>query len=149
VLCRCKTAIVELAPELLARLARHDWPGNLRQYANALRTASAMLDPHENHITWLHLPDDLQEDLQMALATNARPATAPAWGAMPPAQNAQIKYTRDAAVASQGTGDGGHNLQALSRQTIRQAVDASCGNLSQVARRLGISRQTLYRKLND
>jgi transcriptional regulator of acetoin/glycerol metabolism len=37
----------------------------------------------------------------------------------------------------------------LSRQAIRQAVDASAGNLSQAARRLGISRQTLYRKLGD
>lgn len=39
------------------------------------------------------------------------------------------------------------NLQELSRQALRQAVDGSGGNLSQAARRLGISRQTLYRKL--
>jgi len=42
-----------------------------------------------------------------------------------------------------------HTLQELSRQAIRQAVDASAGNVSQAARRLGISRQTLYRKLGD
>ena len=41
------------------------------------------------------------------------------------------------------------NLQALSRAAIRQALDSSRGNISQAARDLGISRQTLYRKLGD
>jgi transcriptional regulator of acetoin/glycerol metabolism len=45
--------------------------------------------------------------------------------------------------------DDSHNLGELSRVAIRQALDASRGNMSQAARRLGISRQTLYRKLND
>jgi transcriptional regulator of acetoin/glycerol metabolism len=31
---------------------------------------------------------------------------------------------------------------------MRQAIDSSCGNMTQAARQLGISRQTLYRKLN-
>lgn len=44
---------------------------------------------------------------------------------------------------------GSHNLEELSRGVIRQALESSCGNISQAARRLGISRQTLYRKLND
>lgn len=39
------------------------------------------------------------------------------------------------------------NLQQLSRTAIDQAVQAAGGNMSQAARTLGISRQTLYRKL--
>jgi transcriptional regulator of acetoin/glycerol metabolism len=35
--------LVGMAPKLLERLRQHPWPGNLRQYANVLRTASAML----------------------------------------------------------------------------------------------------------
>jgi len=117
---------VHLAPDLLTRLARHPWPGNLRQYANVLRTASAMLDAHEDCIAWPHLPDDVQEDLT-AMDCPRQPSGA----ALP--------------VAASGA----HNLQQLSRQTIRQALESTQGNMSQAARRLGISRQTLYRKLND
>ncbi|MES2880054.1 MAG: sigma-54-dependent Fis family transcriptional regulator [Pseudomonadota bacterium] len=112
---------VYLAPDLLARLSRHPWPGNLRQYSGMLRTASAMLDAHEDCIGWQHLPDDVTEEL-------STPAPA--------------------APAVKASG-GSHNLEELSRGVIRQALESSGGNISQAARRLGISRQTLYRKLND
>ncbi|MFZ4625755.1 MAG: sigma-54-dependent Fis family transcriptional regulator [Rhodoferax sp.] len=116
---------VNVAPDLMISLRQHAWPGNLRQYANVLRTASAMLDPHESRIDWAHLPDDVLEDLTAL----SQPACVPAASA--PAS----------AVVAQ-------NLQALSRAAIRQALDSSGGNISQAARGLGISRQTLYRKLN-
>ena len=112
---------IHLAPDVLARLGQHPWPGNLRQYAGMLRTASAMLDPHEDCIDWQHLPDDMVEEL-----------SAPAPGVT-------------AAVVA-GTAQ---NLEELSRNAIRRAVESSGGNISQAARSLGISRQTLYRKLND
>ncbi len=111
---------VQLAPELLARFCRHGWPGNLRQYANVLRTASAMLDPDEACIDWRHLPDDLAEDLL------AKPQPIPQAASQPISQN----------------------LKELSRAAIRQAMEGSRGNVSAAARRLGISRQTLYRKLS-
>ena len=111
---------LRLAPELLTRFCRHSWPGNLRQYANVLRTASAMLDPDEDCIGWEHLPDDLAED-QLG-KPSGQPRAAP-----PPSQN----------------------LKELSRLAVRQAMEGSRGNVSAAARRLGISRQTLYRKLND
>jgi len=117
---------VSIEPALLARLSQHAWPGNLRQYANVLRTASAMLDGPETCITWQHLPDDVQQDLaqpdHQVMATSLR-----------------------AAVAS----DAMQNLQQLFRVAIWQAIDGSGGNISQAARKLGISRQTLYRKLSD
>ncbi len=111
---------VYLAPDLLAQLSRHPWPGNLRQYASILRTASAMLDPHEDCITRQHLPDDLLEELT-ATPQLPRPAALPA--------------------AAQ-------NLKELSRSAIQQAMESCHGNISAAARLLGISRQTLYRKLD-
>lgn len=137
---------VRIDPDLLHRLARHDWPGNLRQYANALRTASAMLGAHESSINWVHLPDDLLQDLQaeqgVACATSVALATGPGRAARGLRMPSPIQPS---GITSPVAGD--HSLQQLSRQAIRQAVDASQGNLSQAARRLGISRQTLYRKL--
>ena len=117
---------VQLEPALMVRLKAYHWPGNLRQYSNVLRTASAMLDDHEDHIAWKHLPDDVQEDL----AANADAARA----------SLTEKSKREETP---------HNLQALGRAAIQQALDSSAGNRSKAAKLLGISRQTLYRKLND
>jgi len=102
---------LSLHPALLAQLRNYPWPGNLRQLANILSTACALLDEDEDCISWQHLPEDLQGQLQ-------QPASAQA-----------------------------HSLQALSHAAIARALEASGGNISQAARVLGISRQTVYRKL--
>ena len=110
---------VRLAPEVQTRLAAYPWPGNLRQYASALRTALAMLDVGELEVGWQHLPDDLVDAVRRSPASP--PAQAPA---------------------------GEKKLADISRAAIQQAVQDSRGNLSAAARQLGISRQTLYRKLH-
>ena len=108
---------VQVEPELLARLAACRWPGNLRQYASVLRTAVAMLNPGETRIDVSHLPDDLLEELY----ASASP------------------LPREPAPLS--------NLQDISMAAIRQALAATQGNVSAAAKQLGISRQTLYRKM--
>ena len=124
-----------LAPTdaLLARLAAYHWPGNLRQYANALRTALALRNPDEPCIDWQHLPDDLQEDLQNPVLRTA--------AAQAPAQQFP------AATAALPASLAGQKLADLSRAAMAQAVQDMQGNWSAAARQLGISRQTLYRKM--
>ena len=119
---------VRVAPDLLHCLAAHPWPGNLRQYASVLRTACAMLAEDEDQLGWEHLGDDIVQALQTVappvfnkLAGLANPRPVPA-----------------AEVLS---------LQELSSAAIDQALQSARGNVSQAARQLGISRQTLYRKL--
>jgi transcriptional regulator of acetoin/glycerol metabolism len=77
------------------------------------------LDPDEALIGWQHLPDDLAEDLTCSL------------------QKSSPKSVSNAT----------HNLQDLSRSAIRLALVNCSGNISKAARQLGISRQTLYRKM--
>lgn len=108
-----------IAPALQQRLATYAWPGNLRQLASALRTAGAMLDPDETRIDWCHLPDDLLEALQQA-----------------PEKMPENPVDRK-------------NLAAMSLAAIHQALAEHAGNHSAAARQLGISRQTLYRKLKE
>lgn len=113
---------VEVAPDLLARLAAYSWPGNLRQLASVLRTACAMLVEGEDTLRWEHMPDDLVQALEVAPLAFGHPPDTP---------------TAPAALS----------LQQLSTAAIDQALQAARGNMSQAARQLGISRQTLYRKL--
>lgn len=111
-----------LAPGVARALAAYRWPGNLRQLANALRTAAALLDPDQECIEWTHLPDDLVEDL------------------LPP-DSAGESVCQSALPTD--------NLRVLSRSAIDRAIASSEGNVSAAARRLGISRNTLYRKLKS
>ncbi len=111
---------LHLAADLLAQLSAYNWPGNLRQYSSVLRTAIAMLDADETRIEMQHLSDDIVEDLTPTSILS--------------------KTVRTEQVAQ--------NLEQLSRNAIEQALASSRGNISQAARSLGISRQTLYRKIN-
>ncbi len=122
---------LRLDPQVLGALAGYSWPGNLRQYASVLRTACALLDDGEDCIGWAHLPEDLQADIALATAAGA---AAPVAGWNPP--------------PGPGAGPGAHSLRELSRAAIRQALQDCRGNVSEAARRLGISRQTLYRKMD-
>ena len=110
---------ISLHPELLERMRAHPWPGNLRQFASVLRTASAMLEPDEDCIEWRHLADDTVEELAVA--------------ARPSAESVPLR--------------GVQNLDELSRCAILEAVQSGGGNVSLAARNLGISRQTIYRKI--
>lgn len=129
----CAGPVPQLAPEVMDLLTRYDWPGNVRQLANVLHTATVMAGG-EPRITREHLSDDFLEDAQQRIAASAgaaeaagAPAAAVAEPAMPPA--------------------GGRTLEELEREMIRQAVDAADGNISVASKRLGISRNTIYRKL--
>ncbi|MBK7616149.1 MAG: sigma-54-dependent Fis family transcriptional regulator [Burkholderiales bacterium] len=110
-----------LAPDMARLVARYAWPGNLRQLSNALRTACALMDDTEPCIDWQHLPDDLAEDLRAIAAANPAPDSA----------------------ASTGT------LKDLAAQRLDQVLAQSGGNLSEAARVLGISRNTMYRRLRE
>ncbi len=115
-------------PALLEPLAHYPWPGNGRQLANALRAASVQLEPHERMIRLEHLPDDLREEL----ATLAQ------------------QPMQDLKGIKGGLGGPGRAERALpDAAEVARTVAACKGNLSEAARRLGISRNTLYRRLRE
>ncbi|MFN3304362.1 MAG: sigma-54-dependent Fis family transcriptional regulator, partial [Roseateles sp.] len=101
--------------EAMALLCRFRWPGNVRQLANVLRTAVAMLDDGECIVTRRQLAEDLNE----------------AQGSV----SAQIDASSNA------------DLRQLADTRIRETLAAVDGNVSEAARRLGVSRNTLYRRL--
>ncbi|MBV8209825.1 MAG: sigma-54-dependent Fis family transcriptional regulator [Burkholderiaceae bacterium] len=107
--------------EVLALFARHRWPGNLRQLASVLRTALAMLDG-EDRIEVRHLPEDFLEDV----------------GAQP---GLPVHEQTPASPSQRGT------LEQQETEAIRAALKRHGGNVSAAARDLGVSRNTIYRKL--
>ena len=96
------------------------WPGNFRQLGNLLRTAAVMVDA-DGQIRHEHLPDDFFDDLDN---TGASPQ-----GSM------------DIAVRQSA------RLQDVAVIAITAAVAQHHGNVSAAARALGISRNTIYRKM--
>jgi sigma-54 dependent transcriptional regulator, acetoin dehydrogenase operon transcriptional activator AcoR len=110
---------LQLDAEVTALLRAHRWPGNLRQMHNVLRAAVA-LTAGESKITRAHLSDDFVDEASSSAAT-ARPVAA--------------------------DGHAPQSLDELTIDAITQAVDAAHGNISQASRQLGISRNTIYRKL--
>jgi sigma-54 dependent transcriptional regulator, acetoin dehydrogenase operon transcriptional activator AcoR len=104
--------------DIMQMFKQHNWPGNFRQLTNLLRTAMVMAGD-DRQIRYEHLPDDFMEDISLA-------------------QN-----QASAAIAS--TTDG---LEQVTLSTIQKSLTAHGGNVSATAKALGISRNTIYRKLH-
>jgi sigma-54 dependent transcriptional regulator, acetoin dehydrogenase operon transcriptional activator AcoR len=130
------TRRLRLAPDVLPQLKRYGWPGNVRQLANVLRTACVMAMAGEqplgeSAIRMEHLPDDFLEELRQT--QHADNDAAPALQAATPRSDAPNPANQ--------------SLDAIEIDVIRRTLDACGGNISEAAKRLGISRNTVYRKL--
>ena len=136
----------ELSMPVLELFRRYAWPGNIRQLANVLRTA-AVMSANEHTITTAHLSDDFLEDTRHVCGA-ARPPALPlpmppvaiepvlAMPALPPMRS---DPPREPAVH--------HTLEQAEIEMIRAALDAAGGNISAASKQLGVSRNTIYRKL--
>lgn len=133
----------ELSPQVLTALENHPWPGNIRQLVNVLRVAIAIADGDDVSI-W-HLPEDfLAEYEASAITRQTRPDRA-----VP----GQTVAHRDTAV--EPTTDAPNNAQQTAPEDIDpltetlQVYRACTGNVSEAARQLSISRNTLYKRLRE
>jgi transcriptional regulator with PAS, ATPase and Fis domain len=147
--------------EVLRLFKHYSWPGNVRQLFNVLRTAAVMA-ASEPVITREHLSDDFLDE---ACAADVAQAAAPAAAAAPSVQavvlpaglapNATSGAAQTAASVSAPpaprwsgeTASAPRSLEEMEIDAIRSAVDQAGGNISEASKRLGISRNTIYRKL--
>jgi sigma-54 dependent transcriptional regulator, acetoin dehydrogenase operon transcriptional activator AcoR len=118
---------VLISPSLMQFFDAHPWPGNIRQLHNVLRTAIALADGAP--LSLEHLTQDFIAESQVSCASLSS-----AMGLNP------------AMVLSQYAQQ---DLGGITLEAIRQAMSQHQGNVSAVARQLGISRNTLYRKLKQ
>ena len=109
------------------------WPGNIRQLNNVIRVAIALMEDDETLISESHLPEELFETPASPKAADMASCRIPVWSANPAAPVAGVP--------------GSTNLGEMGRQAAQNALEAAGGNVSAAARLLGVSRNTLYRKL--
>ena len=109
---------ITLSDEAGQIFERHPWPGNLRQLRSVIRTAIAMVGDGPA-IERNHLPDRFLEEpaLQIGSCVSAASKTQP------------------------------ESLDQIERQAMVEAIRCCDGNIAAAARRLNVSRTTLYRRL--
>lgn len=115
----------ELTPSARASLASYHWPGNVRELRNALEQAGMLTDS----ITLT------AEDFTTILPVDAELGT----GVPSGGPNAAPVPVRPLAEA----------VAELEKNLIKTALHGSGGNKASAARMLGISRATLYQKIQD
>ena len=107
----------ELDREALALLAQHAWPGNIRELRNVLERAAL-------------LSDDLVLDAEEIRA---------AIGTFSPVARGRVETVEGETFAAA--------RERFDRQVIAAALKACEGNVVEAAKRLGLGRSTLYKKM--
>jgi DNA-binding NtrC family response regulator len=115
--------LLELTTDAMNALLTHDWPGNVRELRTAIEHGVVMA--HGSKITLRDLP------------TNVRAAA----GATLPAGVTPAKAFGEKTSAL--------DLHETERRLIMQALATTNGNITRAAQKLGISRRTLHRKINE
>src|ERR687887_615014 len=114
--------LLELAPDAMDALLTYDWPGNIRE----LRTAI------EHGVVMATGPKITLRDLPMAVR-----------------QAARAKLPGGVLAQAFGEKTSPLDLRETERKLIAQALAATNGNVTAAAKKLGISRRTLHRKINE
>src|SRR4051812_5678358 len=115
--------LLEISPDAMDALLNYDWPGNVRE----LRTAI------EHGVVMSTGPQISVRDLPMAVRQAA--STILPGGASP--------------TKAFGGKTSPLDLHETERKLILQALATSKGNVTAAAKKLGISRRTLHRKINE
>jgi DNA-binding NtrC family response regulator len=120
-------------------IARAPWPGNVRQLENTIHRAVVMADSH------VVRPADLHGiDAVLAAAANSAEATIGG-------SNGASAFAKDGCDCSPFMREDGHvkRLLEIEAEAISKALSIYRGRMSETARRLGIGRSTLYRKIDE
>ena len=135
-----------VSQEALALLSGYSWPGNVRQLENAIFRAVVMAEADE--LTVAEFPqiaaqvDGFGVRIPPAPPTNAHSAS-------PQKEIVRVEVRDPNVLALLDENGNVRRLDLLEAETIRFALMHYRNQMSEVARRLGIGRSTLYRKMKD
>ena len=128
---------LSIGNDALAILMRYGWPGNVRQLAGVLFRAALQCDG--SALTADHFPHIAVQSRFTGRRTDVAAAVSDTRSEQAIAGGADVTlYTADGHLRP---------LEDIEADIIRLAIGHYRGRMSEVARRLGIGRSTLYRKL--
>jgi DNA-binding NtrC family response regulator len=134
--------------EVLEVLTTQPWPGNVRQLENTIFRAVVLSE--DAYLSAADFPL-LTDELNTAGVLSGPPVVDD--GELPPAELApaatqQAPEENDAVAVFDREGHL-RSLQEIEKDLIALAIETYEGKMSEVARRLGMGRSTLYRKLRE
>lgn len=131
------TRIGGAADETLKMLSSFDWPGNVRQLENAVFRAVVLCES-----------ETLQpQDFPQISGILPEMADLPEVKSSAPAANDDApELTSPVSIMD---GEDVRSLSDVERDLIAYAIEYYAGHMSEVSRRLGIGRSTLYRKVRE
>ena len=134
--------VTGVSAEALQLLSAYDWPGNVRQLENTIYRAIVLADTP--HLQPFDFPAISGQSAPMPAASVGQSVTATVHEHIE-----AISALHDAPVRI--LDEAGHlrKLEDIERDLIEHAISVYAGHMSEVARRLGIGRSTLYRKVRD
>jgi DNA-binding NtrC family response regulator len=138
-----------LSNEALALLSAYQWPGNVRQLENAIFRAVVLADNDE--LTTTEFPQIAAQVEGFDVRIPPIPPTIERSEALATVEPAMPAFEpRDPNVMRllDETGDV-RKLEEIEAEVIRFALAHYRGQMSKMARKLGIGRSTLYRKMKD
>ena len=138
-----------ITSEALALLLAYDWPGNVRQLENAVFRAVVLADKDE--LTTAEFPQIAAQvdGFDVRIPPAPPPVVSdPAPASSPPRMSAMETRDPHSLRLIDENGDV-RTLADIETESIRFALGHYRGQMSQVARKLGIGRSTLYRKMKD
>ena len=115
--------IADVAPEAMNALLTYNWPGNVRELRTAIEHGVVMAN--SPHLSLRDLPAAIRQSAGASLPRGISPAKAFGEKSSP------------------------LDIRETERKLIMQALAATNGNVTAAARKLGISRRTLHRKINE
>jgi DNA-binding NtrC family response regulator len=149
-----------ISAEALQLLASYSWPGNVRQLENAMFRAVVLADGPQ--LTVAEFPQIAAQVAGYRTVIPAAPAQLPKGPILtgPAMLGAEATIPRTVEVGPPGAkGALGipavnasgeiRSLEAMEVDMIRLALGRYRGHMTEVARRLGIGRSTLYRKMRE
>jgi DNA-binding NtrC family response regulator len=130
---------LSIGNDALAVLMRYGWPGNVRQLAGVLFRAA--LQCEDSSLTAQHFPHIAVQSRYTGRQTDFAPTISAA----------RSEQVLSGAPSVTLYSSDGHlrPLEDIEADIIRLAIGHYRGRMTEVARRLGIGRSTLYRKLGE
>ena len=136
-----------ITPEALALLQAYAWPGNVRQIENTIFRAIVLCETEMLDIADFPQIAALVEGFEVKIPA----APLPVVKKPEPVRPAQGQVSDGNAIGVSIVTEGGHirTLDEVEADMIKLALHRYRGQMSEVARKLGIGRSTLYRKMRD